>query len=228
MQKKMTRFTCSDVDAAKMDLMWRDQQGLCAVTGVQMMHPGQKRHPRVACMTWVPGSTTPVKPILCAYFVTMLARSFPLPQVVGIIQTASAHAKQLTDKPPQASARTVPTAAQIPPDVLRQLGRALNNSMRRAVSRKKLQNIPERHTLTLQHLKDMWVKQNGRCAISGVPMTARRGCQVSPDMLTLDRVDSSLGYTLPNTQLCTFACNLCKSDLSQTDFMHMLASVQIK
>ena len=229
----MTRFACTDVDAAKLELLWREQQGMCAVTGLQMVFPGPKRHPRMACMTWVPCYTAPVdtvKPMLCTYFINVLLRSFPLHQVEDVVRLASENARVLlkAQAPAQACVTTQTCqASSISPDVSRQLARALTNSLRRAVSRKKLQSIPDRHTLTLQSVKDMWVRQGGRCAISGVPMTARRGSGMSADMLTLDRVDSSLGYTPQNTQLCTHACNLCKSDMLQQDFLQMLSEIHL-
>lgn len=223
----MRRYAAVDVDMGKQNGMWREQEGVCAVTGLQMLPIGHKRHPLAATVTWLPDYRARIneaKPVLCAYFINVLLRSFSLAEVLDVVRQASAHARILLTTPPQAISIA---NREIPQDIMRQLARALNNSLRRAVSRKKLQKVAERHTLTLQAVKDMWLQQAGRCAISGVTMTARRAGGVGADMLTLDRIDSSLGYTKKNTQLCTFACNLCKSDSLQEDFLQMLASIHL-
>ena len=229
---RWVRWAPSVTERARFDMLWTKQRALCAVTGLGMMYPGCHRHPATACLTWVPryqADIGSVQPVLCAYFVNMLLRSFRLHEVLCIVQQASKHARSLVHQPAQALSEQdakVPSL-YIPQDILRQLGKALNNSLRRAVSRQKLRHMQDRHTLTLQQVKDMWIRQRGLCAISGVPMTACKGSTVRADMLSLDRIDSSLGYTQANTQLCTVASNLCTSDCSQPDFMAMLASIHM-
>ncbi len=60
-----------------------------------------------------------------------------------------------------------------------------------------LRRISEKSDLSLDFLDDLWEKQNGRCAISGVEMTYKRG-----DLFAV-RIDLKCGenYISPNVQL---------------------------
>jgi hypothetical protein len=78
------------------------------------------------------------------------------------------------------------------------------------------------HFLSVQDLVDVWVRQNGRCAMSGVPF------DVHGDYLTLpsvDRVDSDGHYSADNIQLVTQAVNIGKSTLSNDAFIAMCIGV---
>ena len=66
-------------------------------------------------------------------------------------------------------------------------------------------------TLTLEDVKSQWATQEGRCWYSGVEMTTDVGF---PTKVTLDRLDSSKGYTAENVVLCTITTNLMKKDMS--------------
>jgi hypothetical protein len=68
--------------------------------------------------------------------------------------------------------------------------------------------------VTHEELALIWDKQSGLCAISGVPMTYTKGAGRVPTNLSIDRIDSSLGYTLDNIQLVCYQANLMKSELS--------------
>ncbi len=63
-------------------------------------------------------------------------------------------------------------------------------------------------------LKFLWDKQGGLCALSGVPMTYEKGKGRLPTNLSIDRKDSSLGYTFDNVQLTCYQANLMKSELT--------------
>jgi hypothetical protein len=53
-------------------------------------------------------------------------------------------------------------------------------------------------TIDLDFVLALWDKQEGRCAITGVPMTHVFG---HLDAASIDRIDSKLGYTPSNVQL---------------------------
>jgi hypothetical protein len=68
--------------------------------------------------------------------------------------------------------------------------------------------------LTMEMLKSLWNKQNGKCAITGLPMThlilnGRISTNVS-----IDRIDSNKGYTADNIQLLCVAVNIMKSTMT--------------
>jgi hypothetical protein len=73
-----------------------------------------------------------------------------------------------------------------------------------------------------QDLVDMWTQQNGRCALSGVPMSHTLSRAV-PDAqwrnASLDRIDSAQGYSPDNTQLVCALVNRMKSNLPQARFV---------
>ena len=243
----MGRGTQIDMDTEAMQRLWTEQRGTCPVTGLQMACPRERRHPCVA----TPTRTGPDGTVcLVCYFVAVLLRSFSLLEVRQLLHVAAERSREMlkarAEGQPLVAAAPAPA---IPRDIERQLCRALNNSQRRAASRKKLRRIADPHSLTIADLRDMWVAQSGRCAITGVQLTARRGEAPAASMLTIDRVNSSLGYSVSNCQLLSFATNLCKvrlrrglnqtciechvpvpclqSDLSQDSFLCMLADIKV-
>jgi hypothetical protein len=68
----------------------------------------------------------------------------------------------------------------------------------------------------------LWIKQQGRCALSGVPMSHTLSRSV-PDAqwrnASLDRIDSNQGYEPGNLQLVCALVNRMKSNLPQSDFV---------
>ena len=72
-----------------------------------------------------------------------------------------------------------------------------------------------KHVVEITHedLEALWEKQAGLCAISKVPMTYEKGAGRVPTNLSIDRVDSSVGYTADNVQLVCYQANLMKSEL---------------
>lgn len=79
--------------------------------------------------------------------------------------------------------------------------------------------------LSLDALETLWFSQNGRCAITGWPLTMELGNGVVPTNLSIDRIDSSLGYVPGNVQLVCRCVNVAKSDLSISDFINMCRAV---
>lgn len=70
--------------------------------------------------------------------------------------------------------------------------------------------------LVPQNLIDLWAKQDGKCAYTGLPLvpTANQFNTVS-----LDRVDSSKGYIVGNIQLLCTAINRMKLDYDEKVFI---------
>lgn len=63
------------------------------------------------------------------------------------------------------------------------------------------------------YLEDLWARQNGRCAYSGLPMRlfeyrrTEKGVRGIPTDASLDRIDSSRGYVRGNVQFVCVALN---------------------
>jgi hypothetical protein len=70
-------------------------------------------------------------------------------------------------------------------------------------------------TLDFQYdfLLELWEKQNGKCAISGIDMTYKMGFGRTPTNVSVDRINSNIGYDKNNIQLVCMAVNQMKNDL---------------
>jgi hypothetical protein len=67
--------------------------------------------------------------------------------------------------------------------------------------------------LTDEFLERLWVSQNGRCAVSDIPFQCDRlgwtgAAKNNPYSMSLDRIDSTKGYTQNNVRLVITAVNI--------------------
>lgn len=66
---------------------------------------------------------------------------------------------------------------------------------------------------------NLWHKQQGRCAVSGVVLTHHKDGSGRKDFnASLDRISSEHGYTVDNVQLVCYRANLMKHNLSEDMF----------
>lgn len=72
-------------------------------------------------------------------------------------------------------------------------------------------------SLTLDDINDLWVAQDGTCALSGIKMTYELQNGRTPTNVSIDKIDHTKGYVTGNVQLVCMACNQIKSDLSEED-----------
>lgn len=78
--------------------------------------------------------------------------------------------------------------------------------------------------VTIEYIWDLYLKQNKRCALTGLPINViysgmkRNACLVSA---SLDRIDSSKGYIVGNVHWIHKKINQIKMDLSVDDFLHL-------
>jgi len=79
--------------------------------------------------------------------------------------------------------------------------------------------------ITVDHLKELWVKQDGLCAISGLPMSHIIFCGRVPTNVSVDRINSRMGYVVGNIQLVCMAINQMKSDLGMEDLLRFCEGV---
>ena len=76
--------------------------------------------------------------------------------------------------------------------------------------------------ITMEDAWDVFVKQRGLCALSGVPIWFGAGAITTA---SLDRIDSSRPYTLNNIQWVHKTVNLMKGKISQEDFVFFCIEV---
>ena len=69
--------------------------------------------------------------------------------------------------------------------------------------------------LSLEFLLNLWNSQDSKCAYSGVPLTFETN---HPHTVSLDRIDSSKGYTEDNVQFVCTIVNYIKQRFSEADF----------
>lgn len=81
---------------------------------------------------------------------------------------------------------------------------AIGKNLRRALERR-----PTENPITVKQAVEIWKKQEGRCALSGVMMTWGKGA-FYPTSISLDRIDSTKGYTVDNVRLLCYAVNAMK------------------
>jgi len=78
--------------------------------------------------------------------------------------------------------------------------------------------------ISIADIAACWRDQSGICAYSGRPMTLQAG---HLNTVSIERIDSSVGYTPANTVLVCQAINRMKSDFSFADFYDMCRDVTL-
>ncbi|MFA6234097.1 MAG: hypothetical protein WC824_07900 [Bacteroidota bacterium] len=79
------------------------------------------------------------------------------------------------------------------------------------------------HDIDLPYLKTLWEQQEGKCALSGIPMILPRNTLATdkdvwnPWRASLDRIDSKKGYLKGNVQFVVLMANLCKGTFTEDD-----------
>jgi len=105
----------------------------------------------------------------------------------------------------------------------------IQNVFKRSQDRAKKSNI--NFEIELEQLEYLYFqKQRGFCALSGKPMThcisrSIENYERFPDNVSVDRIDSKLGYTFDNIQLVRWCVNSAKNDMEQNDFIQMCREV---
>ena len=103
------------------------------------------------------------------------------------------------------------------------LPHALRSLLWRTGTRDK--KVHSREALTPEILYELYTKQNGRCAISGKMLTAKRGVGRVAANVSLDRIDNSLGYTRENIQLAALKANEMKGDGTEEQLLDYCVSI---
>lgn len=72
--------------------------------------------------------------------------------------------------------------------------------------------------ITVEYLYQLYKKQDGKCAISGVNMTWHKGSGKTHYNISIDRKNPDLDYVPTNVQLVCVITNIMKHTLNDVDF----------
>ena len=93
------------------------------------------------------------------------------------------------------------------------LKKCLNSRFLAARDRANRHNIP--FNITLEYLEELWERQKGLCALSGIEMTYELKRGRTHTNVSIDKIDKTKGYVVGNVQLVCMACNQIKSDMPE-------------
>lgn len=79
--------------------------------------------------------------------------------------------------------------------------------------------------LTLEQLLELWDKQNGLCAISGLEMTTIKGKGKMLLNASIDRIQPGQDYTISNVQLVCSHVNMMKSNLTEEELLEFCRAI---
>jgi hypothetical protein len=75
-----------------------------------------------------------------------------------------------------------------------------------------------------QHCLDLYKKQEGRCALTGIPMTYIHGNDI-PTNISIDRLDNDRGYEIGNVRLVLNTVNFAISMVGDRGFLPIAAAL---
>jgi len=79
--------------------------------------------------------------------------------------------------------------------------------------------------ITIEDAWNLFIKQNRKCVLSGEILTFRSKSEIADGTASLDRIDSSKGYTIDNIQWIHKDLNFAKQKLSQHEFINLCKKV---
>ena len=79
--------------------------------------------------------------------------------------------------------------------------------------------------LTLEQLLELWDKQKGLCAISGLEMTTIKGKGKMPLNASIDSIQPGQDYTISNIQLVCSHVNMMKSNLTEEELLEFCKAI---
>lgn len=74
------------------------------------------------------------------------------------------------------------------------------------------------YTLTIDEVLDVYNKQQGLCAVSGVKMTHLKGQGHLHKNMSIDRIDNNKGYTQDNVHIVCYYINMMRRTMNLDEF----------
>jgi hypothetical protein len=75
-------------------------------------------------------------------------------------------------------------------------------------------------------LRQLWDRQDGKCAVTGIPMTHIQGAGVRIyTNVSIDRIDSDFGYVPDNVRLVCKAVNFMKHSMTDRELVQWAALI---
>lgn len=82
-----------------------------------------------------------------------------------------------------------------------------------------------KNKIGVENIINLWKKQNGKCAITGIDMTYEKNSNIkfrNPTNISVDKINPKLGYTLDNIHLTCLWANTGKLIYSLEEFQNLL------
>jgi hypothetical protein len=79
--------------------------------------------------------------------------------------------------------------------------------------------------ITLQEIWDLFKKQNGKCALSGIELKFNSERKIHDGNASLDRINSEIGYIISNVQWVDKTINMSKQQMNNEQFIKMCKEV---
>lgn len=96
------------------------------------------------------------------------------------------------------------------------------------IARNRARSTNREFTITLDDLKDLAEKQKFKCVYSGVPLVFNNGTKSKSDPMhtaSLDRIDSSKGYTKDNIQFVSCTANYAKNSITHDQMVEFCRNI---
>ena len=91
-----------------------------------------------------------------------------------------------------------------------------------SASKNRAKTAGKEHNIDIAYLNHVWEEQQGLCNLTKIKMAQEVN---SPNKVSIDRIDSNLGYIKGNIQLVTGFVNKAKLDMTQAEFISMCKAV---
>lgn len=102
---------------------------------------------------------------------------------------------------------------------------ALFSVLKNTCTKAKLRNREFDLNITWEYLFELWEEQNGLCAYSGLPLSIEVN---HPHKVSLDRINSKLGYIIGNLQLASSSVNRMKQEFDEDFFVDVCKRIAEK
>ena len=101
--------------------------------------------------------------------------------------------------------------------------------LRKAKARDKNKNRIKKMNLSLDSLKKLWEKQEGKCYFTGEKLVLPENCEgwknITPYAASLDRIDNSIGYTQENVRYISYMANIARRTFSDNEVINFCKKV---